>query len=99
MIVFDPSEIAQWADKPDAPHYLPELIRRLILATVPKVSLVDMPSGSSVWLPGWDGLLVAETGNQWVPQGVSAWEFSCQSTTMAKATTDYNKRTENPVGL
>ena len=56
MIPFDSSEISNWADKPDAQHQLPELIRRLILATLPMSSLLDMPSGSSVWLPGWDGL-------------------------------------------
>ncbi len=32
MITFDSSEIAQWADKPNAPANLPELVRRLILA-------------------------------------------------------------------
>ena len=50
MITFDSSEIANWADKPDAQHQLPELIRRLILATVPTPSLLHIPSGSSVWL-------------------------------------------------
>ena len=99
MIAFDPSEISQWAQKPDAPSQFPELIRRLILATVPKVSLVDMPSGSSVWLPGWDGVLVVQSGNPWVPQGASAWELSCQGNTKAKATADYNKRTEDPKGI
>ena len=99
MIAFDSSEIAQWADKPDAPPNLPELFRRLILATVPKVSLIGMPSGSSVWLPGWDGLLVAQTGNPWVPQGTSAWEFSCQGNTNSKATSDYHKRTGDPGGV
>ena len=67
MITFDSSEIANWADKPDAQHLLPELIRLLILATVPMPSLLDMPSGSSVWLPGWDGLLITERGNAWGP--------------------------------
>lgn len=96
MITFDSSEISQWADMPGAPSQLPELVRRLIIATVPKLSLLDMPSGSSVWLAGWDGALVAHSGNQWVPEGASAWEFSCQSNTNKKATADYNKRTAAP---
>ena len=96
MISLDPSEIFNWADKPDAQHQLPELIRRLILATVPMPSLLDMPSGSSVWLPGWDGLLVTEEGNAWAPHGDSAWEFSTEKNTGSKATTDYKKRTANP---
>ena len=98
MITFDSSEIANWADKPDAQHLLPELIRLLILATVPMPSLLDMPSGSSVWLPGWDGLLVTERGNAWVPDGASAWEFSREQNLGSKATADYKKRTKNPQG-
>ena len=96
MIPFDPSEIVNWADKPDAPHKLPELIRRLILATVPMPWLLHMPSGSSVWRPGWDGMLVVENGNAWVPDGASRWELSCQKQPKRKATTDYKKRTADP---
>ena len=99
MIPFDSSEIVNWADKPGAQHQLPELIRRLILATVPMPSLLDMPSGSSVWLPGWDGLLVTAEGNAWVPDGASAWEFSLEKNPRSKATADYKKRTENPEGV
>ena len=96
MIPFDPSEIVNWADKPDAPHKLPELVQRLILATVPMPSLLHMPSGSSVWRPGWDGMLVVENGNAWVPDGASRWELSCQKQPKRKATTDYKKRTADP---
>ena len=98
MIPFEPSEISSWANRPDANHQLPELIRRLILATVPELSRLDMPSGSAVWLPGWDGLLTAEAGNAWVPKGSSAWELSCRSDVGAKANDDYRKRTDPPQG-
>ena len=74
MISFDASEIDHWSDKPDAHHQLPELIRRLVMATVSMPSLLDIQSGSSVRLPGWDGLLVVESGNAWVPGSASAWE-------------------------
>lgn len=103
MISIDPSELAQWAATPDASYTLPELIRRLILATIPAPSLADVPSGSSVRLPGWDGLLVTKTGNPWVPEGTSAWELSCEGNTtakiIAKASSDYTKRTKNPEGV
>ncbi len=78
MITFDASEIANWADKPDAPHRLPELVRRLALATCPMPSRIDMPSGSSVTMPGWDGVLEVSDGNAWAPAGASAWEFSVE---------------------
>ena len=100
MIPFDASDITRWADTPDAHHQLPQLIRRLVMATVPMPSLVDMPSGSSVPLPGWDGLLTVENGNAWVPSGDSAWEFSSQKQGIAgKANADYNKRLTDPLGV
>lgn len=98
MIQIDPTEIESWADKPGAPHELPELIRRLILATVPRPSLLRIPSGSSVRLPGWDGILEAEEGNTWVPSGASAWEISCEKAVGAKAGKDYEARTHEPLG-
>ena len=99
MISFDASEIANWSDKPDAQHQLPELIRRLVMATVPMPSLLDIPSGSSVRLPDWDGLLVVENGNAWVPGSASAWEFSCEKNPKRKATEDYEKRTADSKGV
>ena len=93
---FDPSDISNWADLPDANHQLPELIRRLILATVPQLSRLDIPGGSAVWQEGWDGLLTATTGNAWVPDGASAWEFGCEKRPTSKANTDYRKRTDPP---
>ena len=99
MITFDPSEIVNWADTPEARQKLPELIRRLILATVPMPSLLHMPSGSSIWRPGWDGILVVEKGNVWVPDGNSCWELSCNKQPRRKATSDYKKRTKDPNGV
>ena len=96
MIHFDPSEIVNWADKADAYHQLPELVRRLILATVPQPAILDMPSGSSVRMPGWDGLLDVIGGNTWTPSGKSGWEFSCDKDSKEKADADYKKRTLDP---
>ena len=98
MIPFDSSEIANWADQPDANHVLPELVRRLILATLPLPEFLDMPSGSSVRMPGWDGSLSASDGNLWIPGGVSAWELSCEKGPKGKAEGDYEKRKENSQG-
>ena len=97
---FDASEIGNWSDTADAEHKLPELVRRLVLSTLPEPpSRIDMPSGSSVRLPGWDGLLETVRGNAWVPSGVSGWEFSSDKGVKSKANDDYEKRTANPLGL
>lgn len=83
-----------------APAKLPELIRRLVLSTLSESpKRIHMPSGSSVRLPGWDGFLVVGQGNAWIPDGVSVWEFSCEKGVTAKANEDYEKRSENPLGL
>ena len=99
MLQFDPSDISNWANLPDANHQLPELIRRLILATIPELSRLDMPSGSAVWLSGWDGQFTADIGNAWVPKGSSAWELSCRGDVGTKANDDYRKRTNPSQGV
>ena len=99
MIAFDSSELVNWAGNRGAQDQLPELVRRLVLASVPMPSLLHMPSGSSISRPGWDGLLVVEKGNAWVPDGASVWEFSCEGDPKRKATDDYNKRTTGPNGV
>ena len=94
---FDASEIANWADLREAQHQLPKLIRLLVQETVKDPpSPLHMPSGSSVQLSGWDGLLFVECGNTWVPRGYSAWEFSCSQRPNRKATGEYSKRTAKP---
>ena len=100
MIDFDAAEIDRWSGLPDAHHQLPKLVRRLLVATRP-MAHHDIPSGSSVRLPGWDGLVDVEDGNAWVPSGASAWEFSCEqrSNLTGKATADYDKRTADPLGV
>ena len=97
MDPFDASVIINWSDMPDARHQLPALVRQLVMATA-KVSEIEIPSGSSVQAGGWDGLVVAESGNPWVPEGNSGWELSCNKNPRGKATSDYNKRTADPLG-
>ena len=101
MIDFDSSDMDRWADLPDAHHRFPELIRRLVFATGSNPSQLDFPSGSSVRLAGWDGLVEVDEGNAWVPNGASAWELSCENSRSltGKATSDYEKRTEEPLGV
>ena len=98
MVSFDASEIVNWSDLPDAHHQMPGLVRRLVQAAA-KVLDIDMPSGSSVRLGGWDGLVTAADGGPWVPEGHSGWEFSCNKAPGAKATGDYDKRTADPLSV
>lgn len=97
MISFDASELSNWADKPEARHQLPQLLRQLIWATA-RPTRIEFPSGSSVDQTGWDGVLEVETGNAWVPAGSSRWELSVEKRTRTKANEDYEKRTDDPLG-
>ena len=98
MVSFDSSRIVNWANNPNASHLFPELVRRLILSSAPLPDLLNMPSGSSVRMGGWDGLLAVSAGNPWIPLGKSAWELSCEKSPKQKADGDYDKRTQDPKG-
>jgi hypothetical protein len=89
----------QWAERRDSQALLPEVIRRLVYATVAGPRRVLFPSGESVQLPGWDGYVEAPTGTQFVPEGISCWELGTSSQPKGKADGDYEKRTLDPVGV
>ena len=95
----DPRAIENWASTGDAAAEFPNVVRRLILATAPHLVLVDMPGGSSVRLPGWDGRTRANAGNEWVPGGDCVWELSCEADPRQKANRDYANRLADLRGL
>ncbi|MDE3109607.1 MAG: hypothetical protein KGL02_06675, partial [Acidobacteriota bacterium] len=66
---------------------------------MPLTSFTDIPGGSSITLGGWDGMVNVATGNTYVPDGASAWEFSRRQDVKTKADEDYKKRTANPRGV
>ena len=93
----DPKELDAWAALPEAHTKHPMLVRRLVHATVADLSLLDVPSGSSVFSGGWDGRVETRTGNAFVPDGVSVWELSCRNDVATKANEDYAKRSAEPI--
>lgn len=99
MITFDAADLAHWAGGPNCQHQLPDLMRRLIRATVENNVPVDFPGGSSVNIGGWDGQITVDKGNAWVPPGDSGWELGCQKNAKKKADTDYQKRSNEPLGV
>lgn len=79
---------------------MPELIGRLILATASGgIEQLHFPSGDSIATGGWDGLLKVTTGTPFFPSGVSGWEIGTGVSCGNKAEEDYEKRTEDPLGL
>lgn len=99
IILIDGTDLTRWAGRRDAQALLPELLRRLIHATVKQVLYLDFPSGEGVQLSGLDGRLNVTEGNEYVPNGQSAWECSTRKDIRAKADSDYEKRCRNPRGI
>lgn len=78
---------------------LPEVIRRLILATAMSIEEIDFPSGDSIATGGWDGHLKTATASPYFPSGESGWEIGVERSASKKADDDYAKRTADPLGL
>lgn len=87
------TQIAEWAKTREAQACLPRLVRRLV-HTAGKPTQAAFHAGDSVSLPGWDGEVLNEHGNPWVPTGRSFWELSCEAQVTTKANRIYSKRTK-----
>ena len=89
-------KLLQWAGTPEARGDLPRLLRSLIAETEPSAEWIDIPSGSGVAAPGWDGIVRCSNGNRFVPAGLSCWESSTErKRSHSKALNDYDKRVDN----
>lgn len=94
-------DIKTWitSDQRGCAQTLPELIRRLILATASTVEEIEFPSGDSVAHSGWDGRLKTPVVSAMFPAGASVWEIGTEATPEKKAEEDYIKRTTDPLGF
>lgn len=88
-----------WVARFDARNRLPQLIRRLALATDSEITQINFAAEEGVQLGGWDGLIVTDRGNAFVPKGQSGWELGVDRSIKGKADGDYIKRTKDPLGL
>lgn len=90
--------IEAWAKRIDSKGDLPYLISRLVRATTPASTRIDIPSGSAAYVGGWDGVVISEVETDKVPKGTSLLEFGTEAGVKGKADKDYAKRKENPLG-
>ena len=94
------TDLAQWGERRDGQRGMPELLRRLIFATLGPAAAVALPCDDSVQHSGWDGLCETEEGTAYVPSGTSGWEIGAQRRGIrGKAEDDYEKRSRDPLGL
>ncbi|MDD4009124.1 MAG: hypothetical protein PHQ67_04845 [Fermentimonas sp.] len=88
----------RWGESYDSKGGFPELISKLVYATTPKSTRVHFPSGSGVFLGGWDGKVVCEESTHFIPIGVSCFELGTERNPGSKIERDYNERTKDPLG-
>ena len=89
----DEDGLATWAKRIDARAFLADMISDLIRATIGDASRFRFPGGDAAQIRGWDGSLETAVAVSFVPGGKSKWEFG-SGAGAAKASADYNKRTE-----
>ena len=87
--------IENWAKTVTSKTDFPELILRLVHATIPNCqNKIDIPIGSSTYMGGWDGRVSSEEGTTYIPYGESGWEFGTEASFQDKADRDFRKRTD-----
>ncbi len=99
MLWIDSTDLKLWAPRRDCQEKLPLLIRKLIRAHTTSIKNIKFPSGDNILLGGWDGILESDEENEYIPKGISVWEFGANKDKKSKANEDLNKRTQNPLGI
>ena len=92
----DATDLNLWSNRNTAASVLPQLLRRLVIATADAVTAVGFRAGDGVAIGGWDGRVEAVVGNAFVPEGVSVWELGTNRGVKGKADEDYDKRKDDP---
>ncbi len=87
-----------WAGRRDCQETLPLLVRKLIRATSNSIQSIKFPAGENVLIRGWDGILEVTKETEYLPIGLSLWEFGASKNPKGKADDDYQKRTKNSLG-
>ncbi len=92
------THLKTWAATKDCQQLLPELVKKLIEASVADADHLSFPSGDAVSLPGWDGVVSCGTGADFVPEGISLWECGTTEDVKGKIDSDFAKRDKNSLG-
>jgi hypothetical protein len=83
------------SDFAESQGLIPELLFRLIAASVGNPTGLRIPFGGSVNQSGLDGLLVSPVSFEpYIPREQSIWEIGTSSSPQDKATNDFEKRTK-----
>src|SRR5687767_12963664 len=96
-MIINEIQLHHWvrSNEREAQGIIPELIGRLVAASVRKPNDIRFPRADSVGQTGEDGYLDTDLGFQsFVPDGESFWEIGSGADPAAKANRDYKNRTD-----
>ena len=89
------ADLREYARRRDSEAVIPELIYWLVAQSASQLSECRIPYGDDVNQPGFDGLVQAGQGfREFVPDGMSYWEFGTSVNPQDKATQEFRKRTK-----
>lgn len=99
MSIVTKNKLESWANTVSSKSTLPHLVSRLIRATTPSSTKLNMSWGNSIYIGGWDSIVSCKEERAYVPLGISSWELGTDVNCKEKADNDYEKRTNNPLGV
>lgn len=99
MLWINSTDLKLWAPRRDCQENLPLLVRKLIRTHSKSIKNIKFPSGDNILIGGWDGILESDEENEYVPKGISVWEFGANKDKKSKANDDFAKRTKNSLGI
>jgi len=86
------AEIEAWVERNIvARTRLSVLLRTLVNSTGSGITKIDFPGNDDAERPGWDGYVDSTQPTQWVPGGLSGWEFGTNKDVTSKADGDFAK--------
>ena len=59
-------DLQHWADTKESEALMPELMRRLVHASLKEITYVSFPNEDNVYMPGFDGVLEVNQSNPYV---------------------------------
>ena len=99
MILVTRDDIERWASSFEAKGELPHLVARLVYTTTPNNTEIRFPSGSAVFLSGWDGVVNCKEDTRFIPKGVTCVEIGTDKNPKSKSDKDFIKRKEDSLGF
>ena len=92
LLAMKANDIEDWVDHNIvARSRLAVFLRTLVNSTGNNLTKVDFPGNGDAERPGWDGQVEAQTPTQWIPEGLSGWEFGTNQDPKTKAEGDFTK--------